>query len=84
MSPTSIMIFEALAVGAPPPRYSPKSIAALIKRGLIEQTGERTLGHDAFGLVKVPVYEVPIHAHMQWCAWCAENVSDKEINNAAE
>ncbi len=25
-----------------------------------------------FGPIRVPVYEVPIAVHYQWCQWCSE------------
>jgi hypothetical protein len=29
-------------------------------------------------LHRLPQWHVPIHIHIQWCAWCSENVADNE------
>lgn len=69
------MAFEAIASGALP-HCSHVTISALLKAGLIEKIGNRTIGRDVFGMIRVPVYEVPLLVHAQWCQWCSENVSD--------
>lgn len=55
-----------------PPAASPRTLAALERDGLIVKLGKRELGRDRFGPIAVPVYEVPLVLHMQWCAWAAE------------
>ena len=77
LSKTAIEIFELIGTGQTPP-YNRVAINVLERRGLIIKTGERVLTRDRFGEVKVPVYEVPIPIHMQWCQWCAENVKDED------
>lgn len=77
LSASVIKTFEEIACGLDS-SFRPKVIRTLLDAGLIELVGERLLGRDAFGAIKVPVYEVPTPIHIQWCAWCAENVEDAE------
>lgn len=72
-----IEVFEAIAVNQPPP-YRPAAIRTLLRAGLIVQIGEHFL-RDRLGVIKIPVYEVPLHIHYQWCQWCSENVPDDEL-----
>lgn len=72
MSLVAREIFEAIAINQTPP-YRRTVVSALLKRGLIRQIGERTLGRDTFGAINVSVYEVPLGVHMQWCQWASEN-----------
>jgi hypothetical protein len=74
-SAAQIETFEAIATSQKPP-FRPSAIKALLRAGLIEQIGEKVLGRDALGPIKVPVYEVPLPVHYQWCQWCAENVEE--------
>jgi hypothetical protein len=76
-SQTQIRAFEALAVGQPP-SCSTKTIDALLRAGLVYRVGERTVGRDSFGPIKLPVYEVPLIHHLAWCYWCAENIGDDD------
>jgi len=69
--------FEAIACGQDFP-YRPKTISLLLKKKAIVQTGEKIICQDAFGIVKVPVFEVPMPLHLAWCQWCAENYSESE------
>ena len=67
--------FEQLTVGDD--RYIPARVrAALVAKGLVVQIGERSLGTILGRPVMTAVFEVPTAVHMQWCAWCAENVKD--------
>ena len=75
-SPAQVEIFEAIATGQTPP-LRPRSLAALVRDGLVEKVGMKTLGHDALGAIEVAIYEVPLPVHMQWCQWCAENVAEE-------
>jgi hypothetical protein len=77
-SQAAVEAFERIAVSQPP-MCSPQTIQALLRAGLIEQTGERVLGRDALGPIRVATYEVPLPIHIQWCAWCDENVADEEV-----
>ncbi len=71
---TQIAAFERIAVNFPPV-CSPSAIKALLDAGLIEQ-GKSITKRDALGTYSIPQYHVPIWAHMQWCQWCSENVTD--------
>ena len=70
-----VAAFERVAVGMEP-MAAQRTIAALLKRGMIQKIGMKRLGTDRFGPIEIPVYEVPIRLHMAWCAWCAENVEE--------
>jgi hypothetical protein len=76
-SKSTVEVFEAIAINQPPP-YRPRAINVLLNAGLIVKIGDRVL-RDRFGEIKVPVYEVPLPVHYQWCQWCSENVEDSEI-----
>jgi hypothetical protein len=58
------------------------TLRVLLDKGLIEPAGEEIVWRDAFGLVRVPVYGVPIAVHMQWCQWCDENITNAELATA--
>ena len=74
-----IEAFERIAIGQT--KGIPLHIEARLKReGLIKVTGMYVVSRAAFGPIKLPVYEVPLPIHIQWCAWCAENVSDEELD----
>ena len=82
-SQTAVETFEAIAVGQRGP-YHPKTIQALLKAGLIELTGYEVVGRDRFGVIKIPVYSVPLPLHFQWCAWCAaQDLSDCDTATTA-
>jgi len=75
LAQSTIEVFEAIAIGqTPPPR--PVAIRTLLKRGLIECTGQREFHRDRFGVIMVPDYAVPLPVHMQWCQWCDETLPD--------
>jgi len=58
-------VFEQIAVNNDAGHH-PATVKALLKKGLIEQTGERQ------GLLTVFRYHVPMPIHIEWCQWCAE------------
>lgn len=70
--------FERIAINQDP-LAQPQTLAALMKRGLIVQTGTKLLGQDRFGRIAIPVYAVPLPVHAQWCQWCSDNITDEEI-----
>ena len=74
MTKSQVETFERLAVGITPPATKGTWLA-LEDRGVI-QRGPDLIRHDAFGEYRIPQWQVPIHIHFQWCAWCAENVKD--------
>jgi hypothetical protein len=74
MSRLAVETFEQMAIGLRP--QCPKTIAALLAKGLIEKVGERVLCRDRFGTVTIPEYAVPLPVHYQWCKWCDENIKD--------
>lgn len=71
-------VFEGIACGFNA-SFHPATIKSLLAAELVVQIGERIVGQDNFGTIKVAVYEVPLAVHMQWCAWCAENVVDDDL-----
>ena len=77
MTKAQIAAFEQIATGVALPPAHHKTLAALEAKGLIVRTPNKVLGRDGFGAVSIPQYAVPINVHMQWCEWCAENVTDE-------
>ena len=73
LSQAQVDAFEQIAVGMKPPATK-RDWDALEKRGVIVR-GADLVRRDALGEYKIPQWEVPIHIHAQWCAWCAENVN---------
>ncbi|HVX20907.1 MAG TPA: hypothetical protein VHB02_06150 [Acidimicrobiales bacterium] len=61
-----------IATGTPLPRCHPATLQSLERKGLIVRVQDKVVGHDAFGVVALPQYEMPIHHHIRWCAWAAE------------
>ena len=70
-------VFEQIAVGNDLGHHR-RTIDALTRKGLVEQIGTRVLGRDALGAITIPIYEVPIPLHMQFCRWASENIDDEE------
>ena len=66
-----VSAFEAIAVGHRT-RCRPETLEWLINHDLITRRPDKILGHDRFGVMRVPQYEVPIWAHMAWCNWRSE------------
>lgn len=60
------------------PNIHPKTLAVLLERGLLEKRGDEVICRDRFGVVTRPVYEMPLHEHMRWCQWCADNFPTPE------
>lgn len=53
----------------------PVPLAALCKKGLIEEYTETLRGTFP---VQIKRYRMPIHVHIQWCAWCAASFDEKD------
>lgn len=70
-----VVAFERIGAGQSP-RSTLDVIEWLLKNGLIVFLHDKITGRDCLGPIKIPVYEVPIGVHMQWCKWCSENVPD--------
>jgi hypothetical protein len=75
MTPAQRRDFELIAINERP-RGGVKTLKALKEAGLIEQLPPKIVGRDAFGLITVPDYCVPLMAHMQWCKWASEQPTD--------
>jgi hypothetical protein len=54
----------------------PKPVAALLAKGLIEESTETLPGRFP---VKVKRYEVPLHVHVVWCQWCSDHVTAEDL-----
>ena len=74
MSKEAIAAFERLAVCEMPIATS-ATLVALEKRGVIVR-GPDLVKRDARGEYNIARWDVPIHIHAQWCAWCSENLED--------
>lgn len=79
-TPGQVATFEAIAVNQYRGHGSkvPPAISALLARGLIERLPDRIMGTGPFA-VRVPDYAVPLPLHAQWCKWCADNVTETEV-----
>ena len=75
-SKQQIAAFERIAVGNDTYLH-PATVGALVNAGLVELTWEKD------GIYSFKRYHVPTDVHMQWCAWCDENVTDAEIEHTA-
>ena len=77
-----IEAFEQIGAGVScPTGFQETVFKALLDKGLIELCGVKTLGQDRFGKIQVPEFQQPLPIHMQWCQWCSENVTEKELEN---
>lgn len=52
------------------------TLYALERLGLIESYPETIPGQFPATIRR---YRVPIHVHVQWCAWCSRNVKDEDL-----
>ena len=55
------------------PACSWETIAVLVNAGVVER-GPNDTRRDAMGAYHIPSFYVPTAIHMQWCAWCSEQV----------
>jgi hypothetical protein len=76
MTKPQIAAFEQIAAGNVSPYAAKRTISALLDRGLIVRGPDRPVGRDGLGAIMVAQYAVPLTTHMDWCAWCSENVED--------
>lgn len=54
-----------------------RTLAKLIELGWIMPRRERLPGAPSITITR---YDVSCHAaHMAWCAWCSENITDEEL-----
>lgn len=76
LTAVQLRVFEAIATGHDE-GHPGKTLKSLIAKGLIVSPGMRIVGQDRFGLVEVPVYDVPVSLHIEWCMWCSELTGDE-------
>lgn len=76
LTPAQLRVFEQVACNNDK-GHNPATLEKLVAAGLIEETGEEWPG-DGWGVFRVMRYSVPIGVHMEWCAWCAENMQEVE------
>lgn len=71
-------VFEQVATGNNNLAYyhRPKAVKKLLEIGAIKKIGEDKMG-SGWATILVPVYEVPIPLHREWCKWCDENYDDE-------
>ena len=53
--------------------HHPQTVESLLKRGLITSYKQNLGGWPPIAIIR---YEMPISVHIQWCAWCAEQVGE--------
>ena len=79
LSPKQLAVFEQIAIGNDG-RHHPRTIGSLIRHGLIESYHDHYQGDRGFPFpVHIIRYRVPVTIHIEWCAWCVKNCSEKEI-----
>ena len=66
-------VFEQIATGQDAAHH-PATLAVLERKGLI--AAETATDRQGWPPVTIKRYHVPLGLHMQWCAWCSENVGD--------
>ena len=66
-----VALFETIAAGQFVCAH-PKRVQALIDKGLVE--GVEHTQTDKLGKFTFTEPVAPLHIHIQWCEWCAENV----------
>jgi hypothetical protein len=67
MTRAEIAAFDAIAINRSP-RCCKRTLEALLSRGVIEKSAEKTLSD---------VYFVPLPLHIQWCEWASERYHGK-------
>ena len=70
--------FEQIAIGNSAGHH-PKTIKALLAKGLIERGDDYMFGGDRFGPIAIPTYYVPLPIHAEWCEWCSEQFDDQSV-----
>jgi hypothetical protein len=73
-------VLDAIGCGDSCPPMTRRTRETLLRKGLIERVGERTLGRDALGAITLPIYEMPIPVHMQWCSAVASEDEPRPVS----
>lgn len=73
LSPTQSRVFEQIAINQDGGHH-PATLKALLKKGLIESYQIRDA--DSLFPVRITRYFVPTSTHIEWCAWCAEQLEE--------
>lgn len=63
--------------------FSKSVIDVLLKRGLIESR-QVELADGGWPPVMLTIYELPLHEHMRYCQWCADESPSPLAANEAE
>lgn len=74
LTPAQRDVLGLIAVGEDGGHH-PKVLAALAAKGLIVGYLENLGGNPPMTVVR---WEVPIHIHMQWAQWCAEQPDEED------
>lgn len=69
-------VFELIAIGQDA-RHHPATLAALERKRLI--VAETETDRQGWPPVTIKRYHVPLALHIQWCAWCSENIGDDPV-----
>lgn len=78
-------VFGQISIGQTP-FWHEKTLKILLDKGLIVRAADMLVyGKGNSPLDRIPVrvkqYMVPLDIHYEWCKWCSENVSDKELES---
>lgn len=71
MTPAQRRDFELIAINQRP-IGGRQTIQKLLARGLIKEAPPKRVGVDAFGVITIPDWYVPLPIHAQWCQWASE------------
>lgn len=72
LKPNQLEVFEQIFIGKDHGHH-PATLALLLRRELIIRLPDRPVGRDVFGVISIPVYDIPLPVHMDYCQWCADN-----------
>lgn len=61
-------VLDAIGCGDSCPPMSRQTRESMLSKGLITKVGDKTLGKDRFGMITVPIYEMPVGVHIEWCS----------------
>lgn len=65
-------ILDEVGCGQNTPRAYQKTLDRMVAAGLLTFLGHETIGRDALGAIRLPVYEMPAHVHIRWCEFHAQ------------
>lgn len=74
---TQRRILDNIGSGDYSPSARRQTLDNMVQEGLIVRLADRVLGHDVFGPITIPQYEMPTPVHMQWCSYWASKTTEE-------